>query len=178
MGTLNKSIIGNTNDLSRDDLIDEYQHLSQRYIDAKQLADNLNQQVYEMRNRLSVVTNNESYLMNELETINKHHEAEVAKLHEKYRMELEQMRKQCQDTITNMESEILNKTQESVKEKEVVTVAIPVNESIIEREQAHLTELLMENSRLMELLNEANVKLMETSHKLLRAEVSITASLI
>lgn len=168
---MNKTIINNPCDLSREDLVDEYQHLSRLYTDVKNSVDKLNQQAYDMRNRLSVVTNNESYLTQELETINQNHDVEMAELREKHRLEVDQMRKLFQETIANLESEHLNRTKESVEVREVVTVASAINESAIEREQALLVELESEKSKLMDLLDEANVKLMEASRKLSLAEV-------
>lgn len=174
MSSMNKTIISNPCDLSREDLVGEYQHLSGLYTDVKNSVDTLNQQAYEMRSRLSVVTNNESYLMQELEAINQNHGDEKKNMREKHRLELEQIRKNFQETIANLESEHLNKTKESIEVKEVMTVASTVNESLLERDQALFAELESEKSQLMELLDGMNVKLMEAERKVSVAEVCKT----
>lgn len=178
MPSQNTTIFQDPASLSHDDLVDEYEKISQRYTDVKQSEDSCQQQIYEIKRQLELSGKRESYLTQELETITEVHDGELAKLREKQRADAEEMRQrlaEAKETIGGLELELERMKKEQLEKvtKVVPVVAVASNESILsESHREQLDKLEAENTGLIELCEELKEKYMDALKQVADKEVS------
>lgn len=92
MSIENTTVIACPSSLSVDDLVEEYEKLSEAYVKLKGNVDNLDQEVFQLKRNLELSIKREGYLNQELESVAESHEREIADLKEKHHNETEEAR--------------------------------------------------------------------------------------
>lgn len=106
----NTTIVADVFQLTKDDLIDEYEKLADAHRQLKLSEDAHLQHIHELKRSLQTATNAETYLAAELETITSVHNAEIAQLRHGHETEMEAARKKhadALDTVVGLEGIII-----------------------------------------------------------------------
>lgn len=98
----NTTIVSDVFQLTKDDLISEYERLSDLYRQLKSSEDAHLQQIHEIRRNLQTATNAETYLAAELETITSVHNGELNKLRIKHGTEMDSLRKKHTESLESI----------------------------------------------------------------------------
>lgn len=89
----NTTILSDFQQLTKDDLIDEYEKLADAHRQLKLSEDAHLQQIHELRRSLQTATNAETYLAAELDSISSVHIGEIEQMRLKHGTELDAVRK-------------------------------------------------------------------------------------
>lgn len=175
----NQTIINNLEELSREEIIEEYTRLSRLYTELKESDDAAQQKVYELRRNLELANNREAFLTHELETINEQHDVELRKICDKQRDEIDELRRrlvESKESVSNLESELEQLRTELAEAKQIVPAAAPAttNDSTLsDHQMEYLAKLEAENMQMIEVHNEINCKYLDVLRQV--SEVQQTA---
>lgn len=91
------TVVMNPSALSTSDLIEEYEKLSTKYLQAKNLVDRLEQQSYQLKRNAELGAVREATLHDELQSIAEVHNAELIEVKRKNALELDELRNRAND---------------------------------------------------------------------------------
>lgn len=102
----NTTIISDPQQLTKDDLVEEYDKLADAHRLLKQSEDRHLQHIYELKRSLQTATNAETYLSAELDAISSVHNGDLELLRQRHGAELESIRRkhaETQETMVGLE---------------------------------------------------------------------------
>lgn len=170
--SLNYTIIANPQSLTQDELLDEFEGLSRTYKSLKETHENDLQKIYELKRNNQTLLATESYLSNELETINSVTQNEIESINQKHQIVLDSLRNEIANLKENqelLESECIELKQDleeakrvdEDKEKSMEIVSNnnnSVKEHILEKELFALTTLMEEMQTKFQVISAENTE--------------------
>lgn len=170
--SLNYTIIANPQSLTQDELLDEFEGLSRTYRSLKETHENDLQKIYELKRNNQTLLATESYLSNELETINSATQKEIESINQKHQIALDSLKNEIAKLKENqelLESECIELKQDleeakkldEDKEKSMEIVSNnnnSVKEHILEKEILALTNLMEEMQKKFHIISAENTE--------------------
>lgn len=177
------TIITNPCALAAEELIDEYEKISQCYCKLKDNTEKCEQQIFQLKRNLELSEKRESYLSQELELLTECHEKEMADAKQKYNAETQNLRTRLTNVEQingELECEIERLKGDTVeidfgsKANEACMCGNKANESVPSNSQLEYLEKL-ENDRMCMLqdMDDLKGKLVESMQCLARNETEL-----
>lgn len=91
------TVVMNASALSTSDLIEEYEKLAAKYLQAKNVVDRLEQEAYQLKRNSELAAAREATLNDELQSIAEVHNAELVEVKRKMALELDELRNRVND---------------------------------------------------------------------------------